>query len=144
MVSQHVFRMARRQLSSNRVGSIIRKPKLEPQIVNMDGPLDPVTSVTPETKMKNIALATTLSAFCVGVALYSMNAVGQAGSGSDDPLAALRQEAAAAQEKHDRENRKTDDATEMLKQFRAGDYDPDKYDELDETEKPKRPWWKLW
>ena len=77
-----------------------------------------------------------------------MNAVGQAGTaGSDDPLAALRQEAAAAQEEHAREEKSSGDATEMLKQFQAGDFDPDKYEDLEEEEqatgKP-RSWWKFW
>jgi hypothetical protein len=95
---------------------------------------------------KNGAMAATLFSFCVGVAWYSMNAVGQAGTaGSDDPLAALRQEAAAAQDKQDRQEKSTDEAAAMLKKFQAGDFDPDKVEDLeDEESKPKRSWWKVW
>jgi len=103
-----------------------------------------ITFVTPETHMKNAAMATGLFSFAVGVAYYSMNAVGQAGSDEEtDPLALLKHEAAQAQVEQRKEEKQTGDANEMLKQFQAGDFDPDKYEELDE-EKPKRAWWKFW
>jgi len=77
-----------------------------------------------------------------------MNAVGQAGStGSDDPLAALREEAASAQDKQSQEAKSTDEAADMLKKFQAGEFDPDKYEELEAEEsgaKKNRPWWKFW
>jgi hypothetical protein len=100
-------------------------------------------SISPEIHMKNGALALFLVSSCAGIMYYSMNAVGQAGANSEDPLALLKEEAAEAQEKHDNEEKSTGEATEMLKQFSAGDFDPDKYDDL-EDEKPKRPWWKVW
>jgi hypothetical protein len=103
-----------------------------------------ITFVTPETHMKNGALATALIGFAFGVAYYSMHAVGQAGLDEvDDPLALLKQEAAQAQELHDKEEQQAGDANDMLKQFQAGDFDPDKYDDLEE-DKPKRSWYKFW
>ena len=109
-------------------------------------PVEETIEISRETHVKNGAMAVTLFSFCVGVAWYSMNAVGQAGdAGSDDPLAALRQEAAEAKEKHDREEKSTNEAADMMKKFQAGDFDPDKLDELEEeANKPKRPWWKIW
>jgi hypothetical protein len=55
----------------------------------------------------------------------------------DDPLALLKQEAAQAQELlvHDKGEQEAGDANDMLQQFRAGDFDPDKFEE----NKPKRP-----
>ena len=103
--------------------------------------------VSNEIRAKNAVMGASLLAFCFGVAWYSMSAVGQAGSaGSDDPLAGLRQEAAEAQERHDREEKSSGEATEMLRQFQAGQFDPDKYEEEEDVEnKPKkRPWWKFW
>jgi hypothetical protein len=103
-------------------------------------------SVSTEIKVKNAALAVSLMGFCVGVAWYSTYAVGQAGGGAEDPLAALRNEAAAAQQKHEREERKASDAEDVLKQFHAGGYDPDLLeDQAEETiTKKKRPWYKFW
>jgi hypothetical protein len=62
----------------------------------------------------------------------------------DDPLALLKQEAAQAQELlvHDKGEQEVGDANDMLQQFRAGDFDPDKFDEFEE-DKPKRPWSKF-
>jgi len=103
-----------------------------------------VITLSTETHMKNAALATSLVAFCFGVAWYSMRSVGQAGRAGDDPLATLRQEASEAQEEHDRQNRSADEAAQMLKKFQEGEYDPDKYEE-EESDKPMgRPWWKFW
>jgi hypothetical protein len=104
-------------------------------------------SVSTEIKMKNAALATSLLAFCFGVAWYSMYAVGQAGGGAEDPLAALVNEAASAQQKHEREERQANDANKMLKEFQSGGYDPDKYEEEEElmnSRNKKRPWYKFW
>jgi hypothetical protein len=125
------------------VGAI--KPKVKPQHEQPELAHEgEITFVTPETHMKNAALATALISFAFGVAYYSMHAVGQAGLDEvDDPLALLKQEAAQAQDQHDKEEKQAGDATDMLKQFQAGDFDPDKYDELEE-DKPKRPWWKVW
>lgn len=100
--------------------------------------------VDSQTKLKNIAMAGGLFAFCFGVAWYSMNSVGQAGSSADDPLAALRLEAAEAQAVRDQEASSTDSATQMLQQFQKGEYDPDRYDEEEEQPKRKRPWYKFW
>jgi len=149
MASRNLLFQSRRFLSSTgRFGTI--KPRAKPAPLPKTHPKpeneEVVAIISPEIRTKNVALGTFLVAFCFGVAWYSRNAVGQAGGDADDPLAALKEEAAAAQEKHDRENQSTDKATEMLKQFQSGEYDPDKYDELEEEEeKPtKRPWWKLW
>lgn len=102
-------------------------------------------------RMKNAGMALTLLGFCFGVAIYSMNAVGQAGSGGqDDPLAALKQEAAAAQEKLQRESQQTESTADMLQKFQAGDYDPDvlEQNELEQAQeeaaKKKKAWWKFW
>jgi len=107
--------------------------------------------VSTETKVKNAALAASLFAFCAGVTVYSMNAVGQAGSsGDDDPLAVLKKEAAEAQQRHDAETRSAESTEAMLKQFQAGEYDPDKYEEDDDEKsrgkagRRQRPWWKFW
>jgi hypothetical protein len=120
------------------------KPKVLPQHEQTELAHEgEITFVTPEMQMKNGALATALIGFAFGVAYYSMHAVGQAGLDEvDDPLALLKQEAAQAQELHDKEEQQAGDANDMLKQFQAGDFDPDKYDELEE-EKPKRPWYKF-
>lgn len=153
--------------TAKRVGKIIRrkKPQQSPSAATTqqaaavgpkdaaDGPEDVTMIVSNETKIKNGVLATALLTFCGGVMYYSMNAVGQAGSGGDDdPLASLREEAREAQEKHDRDDQSADTVNSMLKSFQAGDYDPDKIEE-DEEEieveevgkgQPKRPWWKFW
>lgn len=139
---------------SKQVGKIIRRPPLR-QAGADDGMMSSGSAeaemaiVSNETRLKNAAMASVLLAFCCGVTYYSMNAVGQAGTSGakDDPLAALREEAQAARDKQDRENQSTTDATEMLKQFQAGEYDPDKYENDGEDEKTsasKRPWWKIW
>jgi hypothetical protein len=101
------------------------------------------------THLKNAALATALVCFCVGVATYSMNTVGQAGSGGpDDPLAALKQEAAVAQLKQQQESQQTDSTVDMLQKFQAGDYDPDIQEQLDLERsmdaKKKKAWWNFW
>jgi hypothetical protein len=113
---------------------------------------DAITLVSSEIKMRNAGLAAFLLAFCFGVTLYSMKAVGQAGSDPNDPLSTLRMEAAEAQQRHDRETKSAQEASEMLQQFRAGQYDPDKYEDDDDDEvasarrppSQKRPWYKFW
>ena len=102
-----------------------------------------IALVPTETKVKNAALATTLVAFCFGIALYSMNAVGQAGTDPDDPLSALRKEAAVAQEQQDRDDKAAGEAADMLQKFQKGEFDPDRYEELEENPS-KRPWYKFW
>lgn len=100
--------------------------------------------ISTATHAKNAGLAMLLLGFCGGVAFYSMRAVGQAASG-DDPIAALRQEASVAQEKHDQQEKQTQESQDMLKKFQAGDYDPDKYEEEnDSSASRKKPWWKIW
>jgi len=101
-------------------------------------------------RMQNAGLAVGLVAFCFAVATYSMNAVGQSGVNEDgeDPLAVLKQEAAGAQEKRSQEEKSDRDQQEMLKQFQAGQFDPDQQ-ELDDLEASsagdkKKPWWKFW
>ena len=100
--------------------------------------------VSGEVFRNNVLLATALVAFCGGVMYYSMHAVGQSGSTSDDPLAVLKQEAADAQAARDKESRQSDEATAMLKQFEQGAFDPDQLEEDEEDIKPKKPWWKFW
>jgi hypothetical protein len=143
--------LLRRSFSSkteNTVGTIKRLSKPAPVLAqHVQTELaheGDIIFVTPETRMKNVALATALMGFAFGVAYYSMHAVGQAGSDEvSDPLALLKHEAAQAQVEHEKEEKQTGDANEMLKQFQAGDFDPDKYDELEE-EKTKKSWWKFW
>ena len=108
-------------------------------------PLEEETAlVSTATHAKNAGLAMLLVGFCSGVAYYSMRAVGQAASG-DDPIAALRQEASVAQERHDQQEKQTQESEDMLKKFKAGDYDPDRYeDEDDSVATRKKPWWKIW
>jgi hypothetical protein len=121
--------------------------------VNEDD-LPPIT-LDNTIRMKNAALATTLVAFCFGIAYYSMHAVGQAGTGTtstsnsdSDPLAVLKAEAAIAQEKYDKEQQDTVNTADMLEKFQKGEYDPDHVsdEELDDLIEPKkkRPWWKFW
>jgi hypothetical protein len=160
MASRAVFVSTRRYLSStstkDRVGTFVQrsKPTNEPNAVPK-APLTGETTVVPEeeaaipheTQVKNGALAVSLLAFCVGVAWYSMNAVGQAGGDKDDPLAALKEEAAVAQVKQDREAQTSDEATSMLESFQSGEFDPDKYEELEaeqEAANRKSPWYKFW
>jgi hypothetical protein len=82
-----------------------------------------------------------------------MHAVGQAGdsnSAEDDPLAALKQEAAQAQQVKDTQRRQEEETANMIQQFQSGELDPDQIDdaELDEYEKSleknRKPWWKFW
>jgi hypothetical protein len=97
-------------------------------------------------RMKNVALATVLMAGCLGIMWYSMHAVGQAGE-KDDPLSALKMEAAEAQKKHDHEQATTANAADMLEKFQKGEYDPDHVSEEEEEDGPalsKKPWWKVW
>lgn len=100
--------------------------------------------VSGEVKRNNYLLATALLIFCGSVMYYSMNAVGQAGATEDDPLSALKQEAAVAAAARDKESRQSDEAVSMLQQFEKGAFDPDKLDEDEEDVKPKKPWWKFW
>jgi hypothetical protein len=180
MISRHLaVSVARRHASSSikdRVGTIKRRPKLPTTSSSSPPPLtsstagaadtgefaeEPIALVSTETKVKNLALASGLAAFCFGVALYSMKSVGQAGSDPSDPLSTLREEAAEARERQDREERSVRDASEMLRQFRAGEHDPDRYDDLerkagaegasavaagapDGKNNKKRPWYKFW
>lgn len=142
--------LLRRHFSSKtpNVGTIKRRSKpapLPPQHVQSELEFEgDIVVVPPETHMKNAALATALVGFAFGVAYYSMNAVGQAGSNEEtDPLALLKKEAALAQDEHSKEEKQAGDANEMLKQFQAGDFDPDKLEDLDD-DAPKRSWWKFW
>lgn len=103
-------------------------------------------------RLKNAALAAVLFTFVFGVASYSMNAVGQSGVSNDttDPLAVLKQEAAAAQEKRSQQQESDQQQQELLKQFQAGQFDPDELElaELEAAEErgaaQKKPWWKFW
>ncbi len=100
--------------------------------------------VSTATHVRNASLAVVLLGFCGGVAYYSMRAVGQAAAG-DDPIAALRQEAMVAQERHEKEEKQTQESQDMLNKFKAGDYDPDRYEDEDDSRAPrKKPWWKFW
>jgi len=103
-------------------------------------------------RLKNAGLAVGLLCFCFGVAYYSMQAVGQSavGDNEEDPLAVLKQEAVAAQEKRSQQEQSTKDQQEMMQKFQAGQFDPDQQ-ELDELEagdgsagNKKKPWWKFW
>ncbi|GAX15866.1 hypothetical protein FisN_2Lh405 [Fistulifera solaris] len=108
-------------------------------------PIEQDTSlVSTGTHVKNTSLAVVLLGFCGGVAYYSMRAVGQAAAG-DDPIAALRQEAMVAQERHEKEEKQAQESQDMLEKFKAGDYDPDRYEEEDDNPATrKKPWWKIW
>ena len=92
----------------------------------------------------NILLATALASCFSVIMWYSMHAVGQSGSSVDDPLAALKEEASEAQAARDKESRQSNEATDMLKQFESGAFDPDRLDEEEEVSKPEKPWWKVW
>lgn len=99
-------------------------------------------------KRNNFLLASALFTFCVSVAWYSMNAVGQADNRStsnnindnssdtahdtDDPLAALRVEAQAAQDARGKQLEEAKEASAMLQQFDKGAFDPDRIDEEEE------------
>lgn len=158
LASPYVFASARSSNRRHQFSSLIRRrrnrsPAPSNRLASAVSRPDPhegveeTIVVSNDIRAKNAVMAASLMAFCFGVAWYSMSAVGQAGSaGSDDPLAGLRQEAAAAQEKQDREEKGSGEATEMLKKFQAGQYDPDKYeDDVDVESEPKRgPWWKFW
>ena len=114
----------------------------EPESVTIDSSI----------RMKNAGLAVVLTGFVFGVAFYSMNAVGQSGIQEDgtDPLAVLKQEAAGAQEKRSQEEESDKQQKELLKQFQAGQFDPDQQElaELeaaeDMTGQRKKSWWKFW
>lgn len=142
----------RRFLSSANVGTIKPLKKSLKGPPKVSAPLggesfDLVAEITPETHMRNAALAASLLGFCFGVGYYSMTSVGQAGSEKDDPLAVLKEEAAQAQKKADRESRTSEEASDMLRQFQAGGFDPDKDEELEleeEIKAKKRPWYKFW
>jgi hypothetical protein len=103
-------------------------------------------------RMKNAGLAAFLFAFVIGVATYSMKAVGQSGVTADtaDPLAVLKHEAAEAQEKRSLQQESDKQQQELLKQFQAGQFDPDEQElaELEAAEErdaqKKKPWWKFW
>ena len=115
-------------------------PEAEQEFMNA-----PVSQeVSGEVFRNNVLLATSLVAFCGGVMWYSMHAVGQSGSSEDDPLAALKEEASEAQAARDNESRQSNEATDMLKQFESGAFDPDRVEEEEEVAKPKKPWWKVW
>ena len=104
----------------------------------------PPISLSSTIKMKNNILALALFSFCVGVFWYSMHAVGQAGDNSDDPLSALKQEAALAQAKHDQEQITTQNTADMLSKFQKGEYDPDHIPDDDDDDQNKKPWYKFW
>jgi hypothetical protein len=150
---QALCRCTRRCMSSstpNRVGTI-QPRKLNP---SQDPEIDPLLNansmavVPRSTVIKNAVTAAVLLSVAFGIGAYSMNTVGQAGGqGEDDPLATLRQEAAVAQERVDRENEATEKTREMLGQFESGAFDPDRYEDVEaemERAKAKRPWWKVW
>ena len=114
-------------------------------------PPSETVEITPEIQRNNTLLAVALLCFCGSVTWYSLKVVGQSGSldgSNEDPLAALKQEAEAAQEKKLRESQQMADAQEMIKQVQSGAYDPDKYEEEEEEElmnrRRKKPWWKFW
>jgi hypothetical protein len=125
--------------------------KARPPIVSSDINDEPATIALDNTiRMKNAGLGVILLGVCFGIMAYSMNAVGQAGSGKDDPLAALKQEAAKAQEKKERVSQETESTADMLLKFQAGEYDPDvqEQEELEQAQeaatKQKKAWWKFW
>lgn len=147
----------RRVFSSNNNNTNIKIPNLKtantkppPPPRNLRIDEEPETILVDDSiRMKNNVMGVALACFCVGVAWYSMNAVGQAGSTSDDPLAALKQEAAAAQKVHDQQAATESNVTEMLEKFNKGEYDPDvqELNELEERQQQsqtKKPWWKFW
>mgnify|MGYP003416875347 CR=1 FL=1 len=112
---------------------------------------DPAPAVLDNSvHIKNFALATALVGFAVGVMVYSMNRVGQAGDTSDDPLAALKEEASHAAQKQAQEQSGMEETADMLRKFQAGGYDPDLQEQeaLEEAqeaaEKRKKAWWKFW
>lgn len=131
----HFTRTAARLSTPRRYkGSSVAPPPIEEE----------TALVSTATHAKNAGLAMLLLGFCGGVAYYSMRAVGQAASG-DDPIAALRQEASVAQERHDQQEKQTQESQDMLKKFKAGEYDPDRYeDDEDSRTSRKKPWWKIW
>ncbi len=134
----------RRIIRVNQFSSSTRPSPRTTAVSGAEEEVEQAVLVPPATHAKNAVMALSLLTFCCAVAWYSMNAVGQAASG-DDPLAALREEAAAAQERHEKEEKSTAESAEMLKKFQAGDFDPDKYEEDEAGEqKPKRSWWKFW
>ena len=100
--------------------------------------------VSGEVFRNNMLLAAACVTFCTGVMWYSMHAVGQSGASADDPLAALKEEAAVAQAARDKESLQSNEASAMLKQFESGAFDPDQLDDEEEDVKPKKPWWKFW
>lgn len=115
---------------------------------NIDEPA--LISVNTTIRLKNAALGLGLLGFCAGVSTYSMNTVGQAGGDKDDPLSALKQEAAAADENAQREEQLTVSTAELVRKFQAGDFDPDMQElkdleqELEEAARKRKPWWKFW
>lgn len=150
-----LHQVARRSLSSNsRVGTVQKRapsttppptskfPRHSELAAEQETPVE----VPVETRRANAALAASLGLFCLGVAYYSMNAVGQSGSSPDDPLAQLKEEAAQAQQQQDKSQREQSQASEMLKQFQSGGFDPDKYEEMEEeaAASSRKPWWKFW
>lgn len=148
--------MARRVVSST-----VTVPKVQPNVTTQFtttrtfsskpegkflGEPDEVVEIDSTIRMKNSVMAVTLLSFCAGVAWYSMNAVGQSGTDKSDPLAVLKQEAAAAQIQQDRNQAEEAESANMVRQFQAGEFDPDKIeddDELDEKSN-RKPWWKVW
>jgi hypothetical protein len=111
-----------------------------------------VIEISREIKMKNAVMATGLLMFVIGVMAYSARAVGQAGGGAEDPLAALQNEASAAFEQREIEKRRSEEAEKSLKQFEEGELDPegDDFIALKDPDiysgggKKKRPWYKFW
>jgi hypothetical protein len=137
-----------------------RKPTVSPSAAiqrwsssNVQPPLneEPETILVDSTvRMKNNVLALTLLGFCGWIMYYSMQAVGQAGDSSTDPLSALKEEAAAAQKKRDRQKLEEHETEELIQKLNRGELDPD-VAELNELEAAqmaqntkKRPWWKFW
>jgi hypothetical protein len=118
--------------------------------------IDPV-ELHPNVRIYNAVLGLALAAFAVGVGAYSMYAVGQAGGNAndgDDPLAALRHEAAVAQQKADADATRLQENEQLVQQFNKGGFDPDDavLDDDDDyapsdnnaSSAAKKPWWKFW
>ena len=106
-----------------------------------------VIAIDSATRAKNAVLAVTLAGFCFGVAWYSMNAVGQSGADQSDPLSVLKHEAATAQAKHGHLEAEETKSADLIRQFQAGEFDPDRIeDDIDQNKgnNKARSWWKFW
>jgi hypothetical protein len=120
------------------------RPTLQEAESRFEGEAVEFITIDSTIRMKNAALGVTLLGFCFGVAWYSMNAVGQSGADDSDPLSVLKQEAAAAQVQQDRQHADEAKSADMVRQFQAGEYDPDKLDDEESEPVKKSRWWKFW